>query len=86
MFSIPTANAYEDLNSEGISPVVQWLRLQKLQMKGARVQSLLRELGSHMPHGAAQKSSFLNSGENTEKLSSKIFSNIIIYTPKTWCK
>ena len=66
MFSIPTANAYEDLNSDGISPVVQWLRLQKLQMKGARVQSLLRELGSHMPMVQPKKSSFLNSGENIE--------------------
>ena len=39
---------------------------------------LLRELGSHMPHGSAKKKGFfLNSGENTEKLSSQIFSNII---------
>jgi len=36
----------------GPSLVVQWLRL--LQMLGAQVQSLVRELKSHMPCGMAK--------------------------------
>ena len=35
----------------GTSPAVQWLRLcLALPMQGMRVQSLVRELRSHMPH------------------------------------
>ena len=37
-------------DSEGTSLVVQWLRL-RLPMQGVRVQSLVRELRSHMPLG-----------------------------------
>ena len=36
------------------SPAVQWLRLH-LSMQGMWVQSLIRELGSHMPWGEVKK-------------------------------
>ena len=38
----------------GTSPAVQWLRLQ-LPLQGVRVRSLVGELRSCMPHGAAKK-------------------------------
>ena len=47
--------------SQGTSLVLQWLKLRASKdAKGAWVQSLVRELRSHMPWGVAKKISFLS--------------------------
>ena len=40
--------------AQGTSLVVQWLRLH-LPVQGVQVQSLVMELGSHLPHGQKTK-------------------------------
>ena len=43
-------------NKVGISPVIQWLR-HCLPVQELQVQSLVREVRSHMPHGQKTKTS-----------------------------